>query len=110
MKTYVAMYRVGEEGRAAERIRDETLPRALAQARWRTAAVAAAHGLPRRDVDVIGIEELTEDEPASELARAAVLACRLAGTRSEAHRLVVAAMTIVGQRVELVERPQLRTA
>jgi hypothetical protein len=110
MKTYVAVYRIGREGRAAERFHDETLPGALAQARWRMTAVAAAHGLQRHDVDVIGIEELSEDEPTSDLARAAVLACRLAGTRSEAHRLVDAAMTIVRQRVDQAEPPQLRTA
>ncbi len=110
MRTYVAMYRVGREGRAAERIRDETLPGALAQARWRMTAVAAAHGLQRRDVDVIGIEELQEDAPEAGLARAAVLAARLADDRQEAYRLVDAAMQIVGQRVGQVERSQLRTA
>lgn len=110
MTTYMAMFRVGRKGRAAERIQDETLTGALAQARLRMWAVAAAHGLQRRDVEVIGIEELIEDEPVSDLARAAVLACRLAGTRSEANRLVDAAMQIVGQHAEEVERPQLRMA
>ena len=80
MKTYVAMYRVGQDGRAAERIQEESLPGALVHARWRMTDVAAAHGLQRRDVDVIGIEELQEDAPESGLARAAVLAARQSET------------------------------
>lgn len=98
MKTYLAMYRCVDGRQAAERISDTSLQDALGRAKWRAMAVAIAHKVDWDDVELIGIEELVEDPQRSGLARAAGLAARLADSREEAHRLVDAALQIMGSR------------
>lgn len=98
VKTFLVMYRCIDGRQAAERISDTSLQAALGRAKWRAMAVAIAHKVDWTDIELIGIEELVEDPQLSGLARAAGLAARLADSRQEAHRLVDAALQIVGQR------------
>lgn len=99
MKIYLAMYRCADGRQAAERISDTSLQAAMGRAKWRAMAVAIAHKVDWSDVELIGIEELVEDPQGAGLARAVGLAARLADSREEAHRLIDAAIEIVGHRL-----------